>query len=676
MKKYILALLTFAAFSPLTAYATPVSWDLANGVLQPLQSAWTAQIKGSYFTSTSTSAVNTFPNLRATNATTTNATTTGSFYHTGITASKILQVDGNGKVIPLTVGSGLSFDGTTLSTSGSGITALGPAGQLQTGGSQTFATSSDTNIGLTITSSGDTHTFTSNWIGTLADSRVSDTLTVGASGSVADGALSANVSLLGQTIGVAELASADFGSFTCNGSACTVDNGAISNAMLANSTISGIALGSNLADLTATNSTLTFSGSYNGGTARTIGLNLGNANTWTALQQFSNASTTMFSSYGPSYFGATATSSFSSAGVLTLATDLAVSEGGTGVSTITGVVKGNGTSAFTAGVDGTDFTLVNAVSCTNQVMTALTAAGVGTCSSINNAFWSGTDLSVANGGTGLSTFGGVDTILFTSAAGTLTSDSLFTYNAARDALGVGTSTPRGAAIVAATSTGPQLMLSDTSATTDHWTFRNISNSLFISTSSPSTLATSTTAAITISNNANFGIGSTTPTSRLSVVGDALISGITRAARFIITGISASFTPSVEGEFGIDTTSNQFKFFSGGATRVLSPVDSFSFSYATSTTMTGTTTLLMAPAPTAITVGSAYCETDTGTMGMSLYDGTNRATYMATASTTKNLFTFSANNSFTAGESIRVDIGNPASSPTKIACRFRYTYDAD
>jgi hypothetical protein len=81
----------------------------------------------------------------------------------------------------------------------------------------------------------------------------------------------------------------------------------VANTDLANSTISGISLGSNLADLTATNGTLTFSGTYNGGTARTIGLNLGNANTWTALQTFGNASSTLFSTnYASStqYFGA------------------------------------------------------------------------------------------------------------------------------------------------------------------------------------------------------------------------------------------------------------------------------------------------------------------------------------------------------------------------------------
>ncbi|PIR40325.1 MAG: hypothetical protein COV33_00350, partial [Candidatus Zambryskibacteria bacterium CG10_big_fil_rev_8_21_14_0_10_34_34] len=51
-------------------------------------------------------------------------------------------------------------------------------------------------------------------------------------------------------------------------------SGTLDNSGLSNSTISGIALGSNLADLTATDTTLTFSGSYNGGIARTVGLNL------------------------------------------------------------------------------------------------------------------------------------------------------------------------------------------------------------------------------------------------------------------------------------------------------------------------------------------------------------------------------------------------------------------
>jgi len=84
----------------------------------------------------------------------------------------------------------------------SAVTAIGAAGQTSDGPTVTFATSSDTNIGLTITGSGDTQTFTSNWIGTLADARVSDTLTIGSGSTVADGALSANVSLLGSSIDI------------------------------------------------------------------------------------------------------------------------------------------------------------------------------------------------------------------------------------------------------------------------------------------------------------------------------------------------------------------------------------------------------------------------------------------------------------------------------------------
>ena len=48
-------------------------------------------------------------------------------------------------------------------------------------------------------------------------------------------------------------------------------------------------IGTNLADLTATNGTLTFSGAYDGSTARTVGLNLGNSNEWTASTTIANS---------------------------------------------------------------------------------------------------------------------------------------------------------------------------------------------------------------------------------------------------------------------------------------------------------------------------------------------------------------------------------------------------
>lgn len=71
------------------------------------------------------------------------------------------------------------------------------------------------------------------------------------------------------------------------------------------------------------------------------------ANTFSALQNFSNASTSLFSCYGPCYFGATATSSFSTAGALTLITPLTVANGGTGSTTLSqfNVLLGSSTNA-------------------------------------------------------------------------------------------------------------------------------------------------------------------------------------------------------------------------------------------------------------------------------------------------------------------------------------------
>lgn len=52
-----------------------------------------------------------------------------------------------------------------------------------------------------------------------------------------------------------------------------------------------------LASLTATDATLTFSGSFNGNTARTVGLNLGNADTWTVNGALSTPAVTYSGTY-------------------------------------------------------------------------------------------------------------------------------------------------------------------------------------------------------------------------------------------------------------------------------------------------------------------------------------------------------------------------------------------
>jgi len=280
-------------------------------------------------------------------------------------------------------------------------------------------------------------------------------------------------------------------------------------------------------------------------------------------------------------------------------------------------------------------------SCTNQFVRSISALGVATCATVANTDLAnstvsyggvslslgGTDatpafnlvdatglpiiagttgtLSVARGGTGLTTFGGTNHMLYTTAADTLASEAAFLYD-------------------------PSI------------------------------------------NKLTVDLASTTAVSGT----DTFWSGIGRFARAVISGISASFTPSIEGEIGIDTTSNQFKFFSGGATRVLSPTIESSFSYATSTAWTtGTTTIALGPAGSAQTWVSASCFTDTGTLNVSFYDGTNRMN-LFNASTTVGTVPLTTNNTFTANEKRYVDIGTPASSPTRISCTVRRTTDAD
>jgi hypothetical protein len=87
------------------------------------------------------------------------------------------------------------------------------------------------------------------------------------------------------------------------------------------------------------------------------------ANTWSALQQFDNASSTNFSSFGTAYFGGTATSTFDSAGNLAIvsnglsvgASQLVVSSGNVGIGTTTpgSTLDVNGFGRFVSPNNGT-----------------------------------------------------------------------------------------------------------------------------------------------------------------------------------------------------------------------------------------------------------------------------------------------------------------------------------
>jgi hypothetical protein len=110
-------------------------------------------------------------------------------------------------------------------------------------------------------------------------------------------------------------------------------------------------------------------------------------------------------------------------GSITGITDLAVADGGTGASTLTGVIKGNGTSPFTAATAGTDFYAPGSTdvavadggtgaSDASGARTNLGLGSIATQSSGSVAITGGsvtgiTDIVVADGGTGVSTLTGI-----------------------------------------------------------------------------------------------------------------------------------------------------------------------------------------------------------------------------------------------------------------------------
>jgi hypothetical protein len=136
------------------------------------------------------------------------------------------------------------------------------------------------------------------------------------------------------------------------------------------------------------------------------------------------------------------------------------------------------------------------------------------------------------------------------------------------------------------------------------------------------------------------------------------------------------TVDATGELAIDTTSDQLIGFGASAKKVYGNGNIYpAFTYSTSTAWTGTTTIPLGTAFVAETWNAVNCFTDVGTLNASFYDGTNRMN-LFNASTTVGTVTLSPNNTFTASEKRYVDIGTPASSPTKISCTISKSLTAD
>ncbi|MBX4200195.1 hypothetical protein KW790_01930 [Candidatus Parcubacteria bacterium] len=135
--------------------------------------------------------------------------------------------------------------------------------------------------------------------------------------------------------------------------------------------------------------------------------------------------------------------------------------------------------------------------------------------------------------------------------------------------GLGTTSPQWL-LQLASSTKPQLTLSDGVITDNHWSFRNAGGNFYLATSSPSTFATSSTPTLTIipgGISGFMGLSSSTPWGKFSVemgvVDPSFVvanSGSTTPS-FIIQGVNSNGSVGV----GTATPSTRFAFSVGGST---------------------------------------------------------------------------------------------------------------
>ena len=255
------------------------------------------------------------------------------------------------------------------------------------------------------------------------------------------------------------------------------------------------------------------------------------ANAFSLLNTFANATSTLFS----------ATTAWID--TLNLTNDLTVANGGTGASTLTGILEGNGTSAVTA----------NDSSTAGQVLrvTGASAFGFGALDLADTDAVTGS-LPVANGGTGAASFGGQGWLHVTSStaspvastsptvnyvtatsttatstfAGGIAGPGSFKVESSSGRLFAGNPTASIGTAVLGHATQPQVVLSDNSGNNKNWTMRTIGDKFYIASSTAS--ATSTNAVLTIDYTASpgLGVGTSSPWRTVGFVGTGAWTGLT------------------------------------------------------------------------------------------------------------------------------------------------------
>lgn len=444
---------------------------------------------------------------------------------------------------------------------------------------------------LTVTNASTTNSTvgTSLWLTALAGNAAGTLIAVDPAGKVVATSTSSGVTAVTGTYpiissgGSTPAISIAFGTTTANTwSALQVFNGGASTTLF--SVLSKAYFGS-----TATS---TFDSAGNLSVAGTLNV--------TGQTTLARASSTIFSALGPAYFGSTASSSFSTTGALTLATPLLIGSGGTGLSTIgasSTILTTNGTSAFW-----------------QQINLGAAVYGV---------------LPVSNGGTGAATLTGC---LTGNGTGAITGSGTCNTSAAT-VTSVATTYP---------VTGGTFTTSGTIALAFGTTTANTWSALQIFNGNASTSLFSTL------TKAYFG---STATTTIDSVGNVAVAGTLN-----VTGTATMGNASTTN---LSVTAGEITGFYN-----------LPIYMASSTWGSGTTTIKLLLPNRSTTVKTSRCQTSVGTLNVQLGTG-SASTSMFQASTTNNNITFASNNNITGGSFFLLDIGTAASSPTNVNCTFEY-----
>ncbi len=368
------------------------------------------------------------------------------------------------------------------------------------------------------------------------------------------------------------------------------------------------------------------------------------------------------------------------------ATTIDVDHGGTGSTTLTGILKGAGTGAMATAVNGTDYTLLTAQSCTNQVITALTAAGGSTCSSVSNAMLSNSTISGVALGANLAALTNDATL----------SGSSYNGSGAISDWGLNLANPNTWTALQQFSNATSTNLSATYASSTlgnigTLTLPNLADAAgkFIAINGTGQVIATTTPT---GGSGLTSVGIITPVG-MSVSGSPLtVNGSMTlayniqqtyipfggAGGIIATSTSLTFNPTGSLFTTVNASTTNISFIYASSTTAfvaggqIQGFQSLAFDYATTTAWTGTSTLKWAgTALAAETLLGVQCSTNVGTVVVLIGSGSAST---SVAITTANTYTnFASPISISALDKRFYQFGTPATLPTYANCTIKKKY---